>query len=289
MRLLLFCILLITSVLCEAKAYKPANSQDFVVGQLQGQLGNQCFIIAAALSLALDHNATAVFPDLRSRQDENIPANAAKIFFRLNSSPVAQHLIKFHYAEPVFTYRPIPYQQNMVISGYFQSEKYFRHHKQEIINLFAPPDDIIHYLHDNYGHILSHPITVAVHIRSYVDEVPYPLFFNCDRRYYEHAMGYFPQDALFVVFSNNMTLCKKMLKDISRNMVFIEGEPHYHDFYLMSMCKHNIICNSSFSWWAAYLNSNLNKIVVCPPLWFNPGYGLNGKDVIPEEWYIAEY
>ena len=71
-------------------------------------------------------------------------------------------------------------------------------------------------------------------------------------------------------------------------LIFIENEKPYHDLYLMSMCKHNIICHSSFSWWAAYLNLNPNKIVVAPKHWVTKKCGLNYKDVIPKEWIALE-
>ena len=97
-------------------------------------------------------------------------------------------------------------------------------------------------------------------------------------------MALFPEDALFVIFSNDMEGCKKELASIPRPMIFIEGEPHYHDLYLMSFCKHTIICNSSFSWWAAYLNPNPRKKIVAPPRWYTSGCGLDDKDVVPPEW-----
>ncbi|MBA2728193.1 MAG: alpha-1,2-fucosyltransferase [Parachlamydiaceae bacterium] len=55
----------------------------------------------------------------------------------------------------------------------------------------------------------------------------------------------------------------------------------------MSLCKHNIICNSTFSWWAAYLNTNPNKIVTVPAEWFTAKYNHNSQDLIPDEWVIV--
>lgn len=273
------------SLLCLVSALYA--DQPFVVGELTGQLGNQFFVIATTVSLALDHNATPVFPDLVNRQVDNTPLNYQKIFFRLNASLPSGACVSTYYKEPHFQYAPIVYIPNMCLRGYFQSEKYFRHHKKEIVELFQPHPEIAQYLQAKYGQLLSHPNTVAVHLRSYLDHDPhqtiYPL---CGRHYFEKAMALFPHDALFLVFSNDMALCKREFEGISGNIHFIEGEAHYHDFYLMSMCKHNIICNSSFSWWSAYLNPNPDKIVIAPSVWFTKSSGINSSDLIPDEWVV---
>ncbi len=242
----------------------------FVEGQLMGQFGNQLFIIAAATSLALDHGAEAVFPDLVTEQKYNIPFNYSTVFYDLNASrPNKMDAI---YREPHFYYDEIPYRPNMKIVGYFQSEKYFVKHKQEILSLFEPKPEIIAYLQSKYCDIINHPYTVSIHLRSYLIEDPGIAvnYITHGAEYVEQAMKLFPENALFVVFSNNMDWCKTTLQNLQGNIQFIEGENYIHDFYLMSLCKHNIITNSSFSWWAAYLNKNTNKIVVVPPRWFNP-------------------
>ncbi len=262
----------------------------FVVGELTGQLGNQMFVIAATVSLALDHDSDPIFPDLVNKTVDNIPLNYQKVFYHLNPFMPQNKHISVRYKEPHYHYAPIPYSPNMCIAGYFQSEKYFQHHKKEIIELFKPHPEITEYLQKKYGDLLNCPNTVSVHMRSYLDFDPaqriYPFYGKC---YFEKAMSLFPADTLFIVFSNDMNLCKKELADIPRNMYFVEGEEHYHDLYLMSMCKHNIICHSSFSWWAAYLNPNPHKIIITPPVWFNDSAGLNSKDVVPADWIILKY
>lgn len=173
----------------------------------------------------------------------------------------------------------------MELCGFFQSEKYFAHHKKEIIELFAPSAEITAYLTSHYKDIIDHPNTVPMHTRSYYREDPNG---NCHitygREYVEKAIRFFPEDALFIVFSNDIPWCRTILSDIPRQMIFIEGESYHHDFYLMSLCKHNIICNSSFFWWAAYLNSNPDKVIVAPKMWVNPTYIANIDDIKPDGW-----
>lgn len=262
------------------------DARPFVWGNLVGQLGNQMFQIAAAVSVALDHDADAVFPDLIEKTEYNIPLNYKHVFFRLNATRPKEP-VAFVYMDPNCPYTPIPFHPNMKIGWWLQSEKYFCHHKEAILDLFEPSEAIKEHLATHYAQYYSHSNSVAVHFRSYLIEDPSQRFHNTlDKAYYEKAFMHFPEDALFIVCSNDVSWCKKAFADIPRIFIFIENEPYYHDFYLMSMCKHNIISNSLFSWWSAYLNKNPQKIVIAPPKWFADTSGQDYRDVVPESWTI---
>lgn len=259
-----------------------SDEKPFVTATLLGELGNQFFIIAAANSLAIDHNARATFPDLEENQGQNIPLNRKHVFPHVNAEYPAESASLYY--EPYFHYAPIPYVPNMRIQGFFQSEKYFAHHKQEILNLFAPSEQIMQYLRTKYSDILDDPHTVSIHLRFYHEDPDERFYLGCRREFIEKAIALFPEETNFIVFSNRMERAKQFLTGINRSFRFIEGEAHYHDFYLMSRCRHNIICNSTFSWWAAYLNPNPSKIVVAPGKWFTKEAGLSMQDLIPETW-----
>jgi len=231
----------------------------------------------------LDHDLVPVFPDFLSSIDDNIPQNFINLFSHLNTDRSEEILYDFHEANANFA--PIPDGKNIRIHGYFQSEKYFKGHKKEILELFAPPAEITAYLEEKYGEIFKQNKTVSLHMRSYVDHDPeQKVYIQYGREYFERAVVLFPQDVLFLVFSNRMEDCKKELEGIDRQFIFVENERYYHDLYLMSMCDHNIICNSSFSWWAAYLNPNPEKIIVAPPKWYALGSGILENDLVPKEW-----
>lgn len=261
-------------------------AQPFVEAKLMGQLGNQMFQIATATSLALDHGAVAVFPDLVNCKEWNIPLNHKVMFSGLNT--VRNRPIRTRYYDHNMPYKPIPYSPNMYIEGYFQCEKYFSKHRKEILELFAPSEEICNYLTTTYAEILSHPCTVSIHHRSYLKEDPTQHYHPTQpKEYYQKAMSYYPEDALFVVCSNDIPWCKANFTDVPRNIVFIDKDPRYpdcYDLYLMSMCSHNIICNSTFSWWSAYLNTNPSKIVIAPHRWFAKGAPADSSDVIPKSW-----
>jgi hypothetical protein len=88
-------------------------------------------------------------------------------------------------------------------------------------------------------------------------------------------------DKEYLVFSDDMEWCKSFFKG---KFDFINDED-YNELYLMSLCRDNIIGNSTFSWWGAYLNENLFKTVIAPKTWFGPGYShWDTSDLIPENW-----
>lgn len=288
-RAFLVCLMIFIMPFICAESYvdKP-----FIKGNLRERLGNQLFIVAANISLALDNDARAIFPEFLWRTDSDIGENYKMIFWRLDVAE-PDSSISFDYCEPSLLYAPIPYVPNMQTNGWFASEKHFKHHKSEILALFAPHPDIVNYLKSKYQDILEHPNTVAIHVRAYFLESSYAAqnFVSYKKDYFEKAMSLFPEDTLFVVFSDKMNWCKQEFAKIKtiNNIRFIENEKHYHDIFLMSMCKHNILSNSTFSWWGAYLNNNPNKIVIAPPKWFCPESSFQDlPDLFPEEWFILK-
>jgi hypothetical protein len=141
------------------------------------------------------------------------------------------------------------------------------------------------YIKKKYSYILSHPNSVSVHLRYYYREKPDDeSFIQYENEYYEKAMKCFPKDSLFVVVSDNIAFAKNNISTQGRNVVFIEKEPFYIDFYLQTLCKNNIISNSTFSWWGAWLNQNSNKIVIRPKKWLGDYPDIN----CPADWITIE-
>lgn len=288
LRTFTFILIGITHLACAATSAYVADTKPYVMPTLLGQLGNQLFQIAAATSLALDHHAKVIVPDLQHSEQYDIPTNRLYVHWRVDASDKKART-RYVYQEPAFSYSPIPYIPNMEIRGYFTSEKYFIKHKAAIQKLFAPSSEINDYLLSKYDDIIYNPETVSIHVRTYLQNDPnHEAFYLNGREYVEKAMSFFPDNYTFIIFSDNIPWCKEHLNGLRPNMRYIEGEKHYHDFYLMSKCKHNIISNSTFSWWAAYLNMNPDKIVIAPKKWLTPKVGADCRDVIPESWISIE-
>jgi len=120
---------------------------------------------------------------------------------------------------------------------------------------------------------------VAVHIRrgDYVKHAGFVQLWETD--YYDRAMAMFPTDTRFLFFSDHIEYCKT--RWYGERYTYSAGRTEIEDLNLMASCRHNIIANSSFSWWAAYLNPNPNKIVVYPKAWHADKVVRVG---FPKEW-----
>jgi hypothetical protein len=136
---------------------------------------------------------------------------------------------------------------------------------------------------------------VSIHIRR-GDFVANPFWGNiwgkiCDLNYYQKAIQLIKgkvKNPVFFVFSDDLDWCIKHLPIVNAQFVdFNRGENSYKDMYLMSLCRLNIIANSSFSWWAAWLNENPGKIVIAPNRWIKP-YDIDRKNFFPPKWLTIE-
>jgi len=164
--------------------------------------------------------------------------------------------------------------------GFWQSEKYFKDVEELIRQIFIFKD--IDKRNLDFGKKLSYnnPHTsVSIHVRR-GDYLKYNMKV-VDWEYYSQAISYISSkisNPKFYVFSDDIESAINIVEKAGVNyetITFNTGKDSYKDMFLMSQCKHNIIANSSFSWWGAWLNSNKDKIVVAPN-W--------GKDFVCEDW-----
>lgn len=177
-----------------------------------------------------------------------------------------------------------------VIVGYWQNEKYFKDYRTQILDCFTFPE----FSPEETKNIeISEKIksenSVSIHVRrgDYCGNPWYDGIITTE--YYNRAIEYIKskiENPHFFIFSDDIDWCEKNL-NISDAHDFInwnKGSASYRDMQLMSLCKHNIIPNSSFSWWGAWLNNNSEKIVVCPTKWINECSNLDFDDICPSEW-----
>jgi hypothetical protein len=256
-----------------------------------GQFGNQLFQIAAAYAYSLDHHLPLSIPQFFSDSRWNIDKNSKRLFEnRLAALPISEPAVTWR--EPSFNYNPIPAYPSIHLFGWFQTEKYFKHRRQEILELFAPPPELELEIWEKYPFLSSSSMLVGVQIRDYRVE---SLYVNGDyhpthkRNYYKNAVKYFPEGTTFVVTSNNLNLAKECMDRLAQNIIYLDSGDYIEEFYVLTQCDSFIISNSSFGWWAAWLSSNVDKIVIVPRPWHSPPYDddITCKDLIPDDWIIV--
>jgi len=236
--------------------------------ELNGGLCNQLFQIAVAYSLARDNNDECAFYLDSPVINQGNPARTYRtnILKNINELP-ANWKPEFIWREPDLNYHPIPYHKNMMLVGYFGSEKYFGHHKEEIIRLFKP-------LMPRLNNCASLHVRRGDYLRCA------NVFYCLDAKYYHKALRYIDSNIVYVL-SDDIEWCKNNLKD--DRLFYPVGQSDWEDLLLMSRCDHNIMANSTFSWWGSYLNENPDKIVIAPKKWHTTEIS---RDIYCNNWIL---
>lgn len=176
------------------------------------------------------------------------------------------------------------------LDGYWQSEKYFKAVEPVIRAEFAftkHPDSKNRELAEKIVGVDA----VSLHVRR-GDYVLNPATHNfhgtCSLDYYREAISLISQTVSnphFFIFSDDLAWVKQnlVLEFPATYVTHNQGDKSYEDLRLMSLCKHHIIANSSFSWWGAWLASNKRQTVIAPAKWFNRA-DIDTSDLIPENW-----
>ena len=276
--------------------------------RLHGRLGNQMFQYAAAAGLAarvgtrvaLDTRSaelrgervlTRVF-DLPLAEPESLPPARfenlpAYLFWRLTGRPP-----RFR-RERGLQYNPQieSWGGETYLHGYWQSEKYFAHVADAIRRDFRFPD-VSSAQNAEMAARIGTGLSISLHVRR-GDYVTLGAHALCDRAYYEAALAAvldgLDDDPTVYVFSDDPNWARKELPlPCERVIVDFNGpEQDFEDMRLMSLCRHNIIANSSFSWWAAWLNAHADKRIAGPRRWFgNPQ--LRNPDILPADWITVD-
>ena len=274
-----------------------------------GRLGNQMFQYAALRGIAAKNGYDFTIPpeDYPHRDNyglfESFKLNNVKTsnigFVEGNSVQENGH----QFIEEFFTELP----DGVNLEGYFQSEKYFSHIKDQILQDFQ----------FNEGY--------SIPCNQYIESLDTPPIFLHIRRtdaigreeyhpilpltYYEEALKQFPEDTPCFVFTDDIAWCKKQEFFKADRFLFNESNEKYSyqtidgtgkrqntllpqtDLCLMSLCSGAIIANSSFSWWGAWLQNDRGKIVAPNPVkWFGPANShLDTSDMVPDHWKILDW
>ena len=265
-----------------------------IIAKLIGGLGNQLFQYAVARHLAEIHNTTLKI-DLTEFELYKLHKYSLQHFNIIEEFATSDDLkaIKdvkekhFHFDEE---FKNI--SNNVLLLGYWQTEKYF----SEITDIIRTEFTVKSELQGrdlDVSRLIADSNSVSLHIRrsdytpnSYKDQI----FDSLSLKYYKRGIADLSQvenDLTFFIFSDDPEWVKDNVK-LDFPVIYVDhntADTNYEDLRLMSLCRHNIIANSSFSWWGAWLNDNKDKRVYAPTEWFNSNVrNLDSKDIIPKSW-----
>ena len=249
-----------------------------IVTKLQGGLGNQLFQWAVTKSLSIKYDSEYSFElsYFKSSGWDIELDKFKKIVLDEYDNKISLNLISDN-----FYFKEIP--NNSFLNGYWQSEKYFIGVENLIRDDLKIEENLKNYILSKYPVLNEN--TVSLHVRrgDYLNSQDYHPVQAID--YYNKSYDIINDSNInVIVLSNDIDWCKENLK--FNNILFIENEVNIIDLYIMSLCKHNVIANSSFSWWGAWLNENKNKKVISPSKWFGEKGNIYTGDIIPNSWIM---
>jgi hypothetical protein len=282
---------------------------------LQGRLGNHLFQIATALALAEKH-ATQIVVDA-SQLPEIVTQRKLRLlpalqfgFPRKLGSVRLNYLSKKYFDRPAYSWGGAPLYQEpshnhdpqvvslgprVIIEGFFQNERYFESIAGKLREWFDLDPWLAQATPENRRACLSAGAT-AVHVRRTDYLNPEHRHFNvCGPAYYQQAMNRVriaSPDARFLIFSDDTEWCAHHFQAQDTLIVGPKSGAYgmLSDLALFSACKHQIIANSSFSWWGAWLNKNPDRIVLAPEQWTRDGSILTdtkrmrGLETVPSDF-----
>lgn len=256
---------------------------NYITPRLQGRTGNIMFQIAHAYAQALEHNRQFVVPSKGSSTSHQVDTLYRKLAFDIqlhNQTQGTQEVWgEFHYV-PVTPTVNTP----TAFCGYYQSEKYFGKYTEAVRNLFSPPLTFIDKALAEYPFFRTGKVAALSVRRGDYLEKPneHPVI---TIEYINEAYSKLPPHDNLLVMSDDPQWCKENI-DLP-NMVISDNNKFWDEqgLWLLSLCDHFIISNSTFSWWGAWLSRSENKTVIAPDTWFGPQYdNLTAKDVYCEGW-----
>jgi hypothetical protein len=282
-----------------------------IIVNLKGGLGNQMFQYALGRTLALQNNDTLKL-EIEGLDRANQTGDIYRAFglghfnIEKNIATASEvQTLKYPYGtlskglrwfnfkvlrktHIVFEPAVLRWTGDIFLDGYWQSPRYFADNRDTLLSEFTlvsplPPAGA------TFASQMQSTVSVSIHVRR-GDYIKNPRvlaeFGVCSLEYYATAIARIKSihpNPTFFVFSDDMAWVKENLP-VGDSAVFVSDATitDYQELILMSKCEHNIIANSSFSWWGAWLNQNPNKIVVTPTPWFESAAW--DKDLIAESW-----
>ncbi|MDO8579441.1 MAG: alpha-1,2-fucosyltransferase [bacterium] len=289
-----------------------------IIVKVVGGLGNQLFQYAFARSVSsrlktdfkLDINPFSTFYSLHkySLQHFNVQENLSKdsdffgfvwlrkqnkafeVFYR--HLRLKRKILPFYYPEQTFHFDPTVFsaKNGTYFEGHWNTEKYFKDIRADLLKELTLKEPLSPYSQSILEKI-KNSRAVSIHVRhgDYMTNAgTNSIWGTCSMDYYNNAIKKITErepSPHFFIFSDDYAWAVENFKSMPYPVTCVNNnaDKNYEDITLMSHCKHNIIANSTFSWWGAWLNKNPEKIVIAPERWYG-GADSETTDIIPQEW-----
>ncbi|MBM4224328.1 MAG: alpha-1,2-fucosyltransferase [Gammaproteobacteria bacterium] len=256
---------------------------NYITSRLQGRTGNMMFQIAHGFVKSLEYNRQFIVPSEESSSKHLEKNLFRKLDFLITKIPppeTSKHIWGS------FTYDKVDEPSNeipTVYAGWYQSEKFFGNYSQVIRDLYSPTYEFIQKAINDFP-FLKDSVVTALNVRrgDYLTQpTRHPVITT---EYINEAYKQLPSHDKLIIMSDDIEWCKTNIN--LPNSVFIEPNKYWdHEgIWLLSLCHHFIISNSTFSWWGSWLSKFNNKVVVSPSIWFGPDVIDNPKDIWCDDW-----
>lgn len=278
------------------------QTSTFVTVAICGGIGNQLFQIASVLDYSYRTNKIPIFLNVvnlsnahnyeRKTQWNTLFNNKLNVIDKERFSKI---IFRRYHEQKEVTYNPIPLMNgNICLTGYYQAYQYISDNTKELMKLLIySNDNYLKIAYDMYDKIKkyyndsSDDNYVSIHVRrgDYLKVSEFHTVLN--ETYYKNAYNKVCENGKkhIVVFSDEIEWCKLHFK-IADDMYYVDINDCCIELILMSLFQHNIIANSTFSWWATFISHHQNKIVVAPKNWFGPSGYKEYKDLYLPNWNI---
>ena len=251
-----------------------------------GRMGNQMFQYATLYSIAKTRGYEFGVP--YQVKSENPYSNFClnECFLNLSAKDSSNTFVYKREQERQFTYNAgiFGIEDNTDIVGYFQSEKYFKDYRNQLLKEFEFKNEIKEKAKD-IRCITKEPL-ISLHLRlgdykNLVDKHPI-----CTLEYYKEALDLLPDDLLICAFSDEPELAKNLFDSLGKKYFTPESDDQFTDMCLMTLCDYHILANSSYSWWGAWLSES--KKTIAPSDWFGKDENMpkNWSDIYCSDWII---
>jgi len=277
-----------------------------IIVRITDGLGNQMFQYAVGRMLAKRLNKE-LFLDISFYDKQNIPFSEflhrnyelnnysikAKVFDYKQNIKKGEFCLLYGETSHSFDHEILDLSNNYnyILSGYWQSWKYFNDINSNIKHELTLTSDKLSNNSQDIIPLIKRCVSIAIHMRrtDYQNTIGYlPL------EYYKDAIQYISQkvdNAFYFIFSDAPSEAESFASQLGIKYMLLGNLRNIEDMYLMSICNHNIIANSSFSWWSAWLNSNPQKIIIAPKKWYRrliDNYEIHNyqayNNLIPKDW-----